>query len=181
MPFLDTVRAQIGNDTYSRLEREAEKEVALAKQMPLRDEYGQESYYGQRFLLGDLLGDCEHFQKLGLRILPTDVVTILFRCKLLFATNTDDEYAHRAGGAFPLGGSSLVVRQPLRVCTAATASPPPCRSTVRMSYYDVCGVCGQVSCPVGFALKRICYLRSNAGSEIYLVVSQIPADHYRRD
>ncbi len=99
----------MGNDTYSRLEREAEKEVALAKQMPLRDEYGQESYYGQRFLLGDLLHDCEHFRKIGLRILPTDVVTILFRCKLLFAAKTDDEYAHRAGGAFLLGGSSLAV------------------------------------------------------------------------
>src|SRR5690348_15989711 len=111
MSFLDTLRARMGNAAYSRLEREAEKEVALAKQMPLRDEYGQEIYYAQRFLLGDLLDICDNFEKLGLRILPTDVVTILFRCKLLFAVNTEDEYAHRAGGMFPqLGGSSLFVQ-----------------------------------------------------------------------
>lgn len=111
MSFLDTLRARIGNDAYWRLEREAEKEVALAKQMPLRDQYGQESYYAQRFLLGELLDVCDNFEKLGLRILPTDIVTILFRCKLLFAANSEDEYAHRVGGLFPhLAGSSLFVK-----------------------------------------------------------------------
>jgi hypothetical protein len=110
MSFFDTIKARIGNETYTRLERQAEKEVALAKQMALRDQYLQENFYTQRFLLGELRGDCEYFQKLGLKILPTDVVNILFRCKLLFAAETEQEYAQRAGGAFPLGSSVLVVR-----------------------------------------------------------------------
>ena len=110
MNFLETITTRIGHDSYSRLKAAAEKEVALAMQMPLRNQWGQEQYYGQRFLLGELLDECEHFQKLGLAILPTDIVNILFRCKLLFASPSPEEYGQRAGGSFPLWGSALIVR-----------------------------------------------------------------------
>jgi hypothetical protein len=110
MSFLQTIKAKIGNDTYSRLEMAAEKEVALAKQMLLRDAHYQENYYKPRFLLGDFIADCEYFQKVGLKILPIEVVNILFRCKLLFAAGDEREYAQRAGGVFPLGDPALVVR-----------------------------------------------------------------------
>jgi hypothetical protein len=110
MSFLETTKAKIGNETYSRLETEAEKEVALAKQMPLRNESFQDNFYTQRFLLGELLSVCERFQGVGLAILPTDIVNILFRCKLLFAVENEAEYTQRAGGAFPPGKPALIVR-----------------------------------------------------------------------
>jgi len=98
MSFLDTIKGRIGRETYSRLEDAAEKEVALAMQMPLRDQYGQEMFYEPRLLLGDLLAECEAFEQLGLKILPIDAVAVLFRCKLLRATSTEEEYRQRHGG-----------------------------------------------------------------------------------
>ena len=101
MPFLDHVKTRIGNDVYLRLESEAEKEVALAMEMPLHGKNHQQLFYTQRGLLGKLLAECELFESRGMKILPTDVVTLLFRCKLLFATPTDKEYRQRSGGGSP--------------------------------------------------------------------------------
>jgi hypothetical protein len=115
MSFLQTIKTKIGEVTYSRLETAAEKEVALAKQMPLLDKYSQKAYYSQRFLLGEFLDVCEYFQKVGLTILPTNVVNIIFRCKLLFASESEDEYAQRFGVVFPLGGSAPIVRWSERI------------------------------------------------------------------
>src|SRR5260370_19893501 len=110
MPFLDTIKGRIGREAFSRIEEEAEREVAIAIKMALVDNYQQEQFYTQRFLLGDLLSECELFEKTELKILPTDIVNILFRCKLLFAAKTEDEYSHRAGGAFPMNSRALIVR-----------------------------------------------------------------------
>lgn len=111
MSFLDTIKAKAGAETYRHIENVAEKEVALAMQMPLRDQYYQESYYRPRFLLGELLSDFELFEKAGLKITPSDLVNILFKCKLLFASKTQHEFGQRCGGLFPmLVDSALVVR-----------------------------------------------------------------------
>jgi hypothetical protein len=101
MSSLDIIKRKIGDAVYSRLEAAAEKEVALALQMPLLDECRHENFYSQRFLLNELRGDCETFESAGLKISPLDVVNVLFRCKLLFASKTEREYHQRRGG-FPL-------------------------------------------------------------------------------
>jgi hypothetical protein len=95
---VDAIKLKIGNEAYLRLEKEAEKEVALAKGMPLVDQDQHETFYRPRFLLGDLRAECEAFQKAGLKILPTDIVNIQFRCKLLRAVQTEQEYRQRGGG-----------------------------------------------------------------------------------
>lgn len=98
MSFLETIKKQIGDELYSRLEKEAEKEVALAMKMPLKDKWGQEQYYRQRFLLAELLSECKRFEEIGLKISPVDIVLALFRCKMLFAAQGEDEYMKRIGG-----------------------------------------------------------------------------------
>ncbi len=98
MSLLDTIKARIGPESYSRIEKEAEKEVALAKQMALTDQNREEPFYAPRFLLGELIPECEAFERCGLKILPTEVLNVLFRCKLLFAANTEHEYRQRGGG-----------------------------------------------------------------------------------
>lgn len=98
MSAIEMLKRQIGDASYSRLEKEADAEVGLAKKMPLVDQNHQEKFYAQRFLLADLLADCELFERRGLTILPTDVVKVLFRCKLVYATNSEHEYLQRRGG-----------------------------------------------------------------------------------
>jgi len=111
MSFLDTIKAKVGKASYGHIENEAEKEVALAMKMPLKDQYHQEQYYTPRFLLGELLGEFESFEKAGLKVTPIDLVTILFKCKLLFACKTEHEFGQRGGGLFPgLVDSAWIVR-----------------------------------------------------------------------
>jgi hypothetical protein len=97
MTTLDVLKARIGKTSFSHLENEAEKEVGLAMQMPLLGENREQKFYEQRPLIGDLLDECEFFEKIGLKISPTDVVKILFRCKLLFAVRNEQEYSQRRG------------------------------------------------------------------------------------
>ncbi|MCX6902258.1 MAG: hypothetical protein NTW03_02005 [Verrucomicrobia bacterium] len=98
MSFLGTVKGKIGSEIYSRLQNEAEKEVAIAMQMPLRNQYGDEQYYQPRFVLAELLPECRRFEELGLKISPVDIVNILFKCKMLLAAKSEDEYMKRIGG-----------------------------------------------------------------------------------
>lgn len=110
MSFFETIKGKIGDAAYSRLEKAADTEVGLAKKMPLLDEYHKENTYTQRCLVGDLLADCELFERAGLKVFPTEIVRILFRCKLLFATNTEHEYSQRGGGASIFDEPSSAVR-----------------------------------------------------------------------
>jgi hypothetical protein len=111
MSFLDTIKTKLGNEVYLRIEAVAEKEVALAMKMQLKTKYDQENYYRPRFLPAELLNEFGLFERLGLKITPTDLVTILFKCKLLRACDSQQEYGQRAGGLFPsLVDSALVVR-----------------------------------------------------------------------
>jgi len=111
MSFLDTIKTKAGQQSYLRIEQEAEKEVALAMRMDLLSKYHQENYYTPRFLLGELLNEFESFERAGLKISPIDLIKILFKCKLLFASQTQQEYGQRCGGLFPmLEDSAVVVR-----------------------------------------------------------------------
>ena len=104
MSFLETVKGRIGVQLYSRLENEAEKEVASAIQMPLRDKWGQEQYHWPKFLLAELFPERQRFEELGLKISPLDVIDILFKCKMLFAVQSQDEYMKRIGGGMQNNG-----------------------------------------------------------------------------
>jgi hypothetical protein len=97
MSFLELIKAKIGKEAFSQLEKVAEKEVALAKQMALRDQDNHEQFYTPQFVRVDLIPECEIFERTGLKILPADVLNILFRCKLLFAAQTEHEYQQRGG------------------------------------------------------------------------------------
>jgi hypothetical protein len=112
MSFFDTIKARVGEEAYLHLERAAEKEVALALQMPLVDSYGQKSFYAPRFLLGDLLAKCGTFEAADIKISPIDVINVLFRCKLLYACHDENEYHQRRGGFAAHG--DFVVRWPER-------------------------------------------------------------------
>jgi hypothetical protein len=109
MSFLDTIKAKAGEESWVHLEAEANKEVAMASQMPLLNQGGLARLYTQRFLLGELLPECERFERAGLKILPTEVLSVLFRCKLLFAAHTEQEYVQRSGG-IPLFNSAAIPR-----------------------------------------------------------------------
>lgn len=99
MPFLQTIKTSIGDEVFARLEAQAEKEVALAMKMELVDEYHQEKYNRPfQKLQANLVEENRIFEDAGLRITPLDVVNILFRCKLLFASKNEGEYSQRIGG-----------------------------------------------------------------------------------
>src|SRR5437667_388147 len=89
MSYLDTIKTQIGQDRFERLEKEAEKELSLALNMPLKNQYGDKQYYRKRVLIGELFDDCQFFDEKGLGILPIDLVDAMFRGKLLFASHDE--------------------------------------------------------------------------------------------
>ncbi len=98
MSFHDAVKASIGAECYAHIEEESEKEVKLAKQKPLQDQYGNDLYHPPRLLLREFQEDSHRFEKVGLKVLPTDIMDVLFGCKLLRATNSEKEYRQRSGG-----------------------------------------------------------------------------------
>src|SRR6266404_4007184 len=100
MTFQEAIKAKIGPERYSHIDKEARNEVTRAMQMPLKDEHGQDRFYRPRFLLREFLADCESFEKAKLNVLPMDILDVLFRCKLLFAAKTEHEYRQRGGGGF---------------------------------------------------------------------------------
>ena len=59
------------------------------------------NYYSPRFVVSELLGEFESFENAGLKVTPTDLVKILFKCKLLFASKNEHEFGQRCGGLFP--------------------------------------------------------------------------------
>lgn len=97
MSFRDTIKARIGAECYTRLENEAQKEVDLAMQMALKDKYTENQYHSPRLLLRELQAESERFQKTGLKILPVEIVWVLFRCKLLHAAPNEREFQQRKG------------------------------------------------------------------------------------
>jgi hypothetical protein len=104
MSYLDAIKNQIGQDRFDRLEREADKELSLALNTPLKNQYGDTQYYGKRVLIGDLFPDCHFFDENGLGILPTDLVDAMFRAKLLFASHDKKSFEQRSGeGSYALG------------------------------------------------------------------------------
>jgi hypothetical protein len=137
MSFLATIKGKTGNELYAHLVKEAEKEVAAAMQMPLKDQYRHDQYYQPKFFrLTNLISECQRFEALGLKISPADVIDVLFKCKLLFAAQDEDEYMKRIGGGMKNFGlwrdksNGAVVR----IISARPKAPSPlplCRRTPR--------------------------------------------------
>jgi hypothetical protein len=96
MSFRDNVKAKMGAERYVHIQAEAEKEVALAMQMPLKDKFDQDQYYSPRLLLRESQADYEYFHRVGLQILPLDLFLVLFRCKLLQAARSEREFQQRS-------------------------------------------------------------------------------------
>jgi len=90
MSYLQSIKLKLGPELVARLEKEANKEVSLALQMPLKSQYGDKQYYRQRFLMREWLPECHLFDEMGLKILPMDIIDTLFRSKLLFACKTEE-------------------------------------------------------------------------------------------
>jgi hypothetical protein len=104
MSYLDTITNQIGQDRFKRLEKEADKELSLALNTPLKSQYGDKQYYRKRVLVGNLFPDCHFLDEKGLGILPTDLVDAMFRAKLLFESQDKGSFLQRSGeGSFALG------------------------------------------------------------------------------
>jgi hypothetical protein len=108
MTLLDLIKSGKLAPFYDHIEREAEKEVALAMQFSLNDENGNDQFYAPRLLLGEFRADAEIFEGSGLKILPTEVVAVLFRCKLLFAVKSEHEFRQRGGDGGLFGNSATV-------------------------------------------------------------------------
>jgi hypothetical protein len=102
MTFQQNIKTIVGKEVYEKLEKEANKDVASALKMPLKDEYGEDKYYHTRFLIPLIIPECELFEQKGLKISPADIVYLLFRCKLLFAVRSKDEYEKRADVGFSI-------------------------------------------------------------------------------
>jgi hypothetical protein len=98
--YIEKLKEKIGDDVFDRLDNEANKEVSLALAMDLDDKWRKEKYYTSRFLIKELLPEIQLFQKLGLKISPLELVDVLFKCKILLATKTEQEFDQRASQGF---------------------------------------------------------------------------------
>lgn len=93
-----TVREKIGEDLYTKIENEAQKEVSLAMQFEIIDKYKQDRYYTRRPILTELLSIFEEFQNKEFKFSPLDIFNIFFNAKLLKACDSEQEYIQRRGG-----------------------------------------------------------------------------------
>lgn len=106
----DTIEKRIGKVVYSRLEKIADNEVSISLKMQLIDENRNKNYYTLRLATGDLLDEYKLFDDLGLKFTPFDVVNVLFRCKMLFAVDDEEEYSQRVGGGSYVDEIKFIVR-----------------------------------------------------------------------
>lgn len=95
MTFKENIIQIIGKDKYEELEKHANNEVSLALKMHPKNEYGQDNYYEQRFLIEELFEIFELFEKKWIKISPIDIINVLFRCKMLFVVKDENEYRQR--------------------------------------------------------------------------------------
>src|SRR6267378_6774386 len=97
MSARDNIVVKAGPEGYAHIEKKAQIEAACALRMPLKDQYGTDQYYSPQTLLKEFAAESEQFERFGLKILPVDVVYVLFRCKLLYATKDEKEFQQRSG------------------------------------------------------------------------------------
>lgn len=94
MTYYQEIKNTIGVKIFEKLEKEANKEVAISLKEPLViDTY--QNYYRQRFLPPLLTNEYKVFFDLNLWITPFDIVNILFRVKMLYASNNEQEYRQK--------------------------------------------------------------------------------------
>lgn len=95
----------VGEEVFSKIEKEAEIETSLAVNMDLVDQWRQEKYYYcRKNILEIFLNECRVFKEKGLQISPIEVFHIFYRSRLLFACKTEKEFAQRAPAGFPFDG-----------------------------------------------------------------------------
>lgn len=99
MAFIDLIKSKIPQDVWNKLNKLAEDEVSIALNYPLKDRYQpyKDNFpYMQRFLMGELLDECDLFDKLDIKILPTEIIDILFRVKLIFVSKDQQSFYIRS-------------------------------------------------------------------------------------
>lgn len=95
---MPTIKEQLGEELYTHIEAEAEKEVALAMEFAIIDQWRQDRYYYRRSLLSLFLKEFQIFQDKGFKFTPADIFDILFEAKLQRPCQTEQEYIQRKGG-----------------------------------------------------------------------------------
>lgn len=93
MKFIEEIKSTIGEETYLNLNKIANGLFSEKKYFGLKTPLGQTSYIDE--LLPNLLTECEQFEKLNLKISPIDIVNILYKCKLVKASKTIEEYREK--------------------------------------------------------------------------------------
>lgn len=96
MGFKQEIIDAVWEGVYNKLNDLAWSEVGAAMQMPLIVDH-RDNYYTPKYLVPSLLKEFELFEKKWLKVVPTDIIEILFKCRLLFAVQNHIEYRQRAG------------------------------------------------------------------------------------
>lgn len=102
MSFMEKIKEILSPETWVLLEKQAGNMVSESLKMSLVEDY-RDNYYRQneKDIFKILLSHSEEFERVGLKISPQDIVSILFRSQILFATTTVREFEQRSGGYFP--------------------------------------------------------------------------------
>jgi hypothetical protein len=96
MSFRDNVKARVAK-LYAHIEEEAQKEVALARQMPLKDKFDQKQFYTPRLVLREFTKESDELRKAGINVLPLEIMLVIFRCRLLRVVRDEQEFQQRSG------------------------------------------------------------------------------------
>jgi len=99
MTYLEKIKKTIGEEIFTALEKEADAEVGRNVRYPLQNKWGQDIWYSPTISSVDnVIKYTDYFYKfeeLLLKISPLDIINILYRCKLIFAFQTDQEYQRK--------------------------------------------------------------------------------------
>ena len=100
MTLYESLIQKILPDSWRKFEKEADFEVGLAKKMALTYCWGsgqpERCYYNQRSLFDGIVELSDEFLKNDFMVHPYDLFSILFRCKMLYASTTEDEFVQRS-------------------------------------------------------------------------------------
>ena len=90
MSFIQEIKTAIGEELYSNLNKLANGAFSKKSQLCSNTPLGQNSYIEE--ILPKLVTECEIFENKNLRISPIDVINILYKCKLVKASGTIEDY-----------------------------------------------------------------------------------------
>lgn len=96
MSFIEEIKTVIGEELYSNLNKLANGVFSQKSQVYSNTPIGQNSYIEE--ILPKLVIECELFENKNLKISPIDVINILYKCKLVKASKTLEDYNKKIVG-----------------------------------------------------------------------------------